>query len=174
MLSLTFRFGAPADAPFLADLVRRAYRGEEGWTTEAAMLNDERIDTKTVLAKMQDPMTRVLVATDEQGKIVGCCEIMHKPENNIAYFGMFAVEPKLQAGRVGRQLLSHAEKMVVEVWNIHLMEMVVIAQREELIGWYIRRGYTDTKEQRPFPFDKLINGVALRDDLYFTVLVKTV
>lgn len=52
-------------------------------------------------------------------------------------------------------------------------KMTVVAQREELIAWYQRRGYTITGETRPFPYDKLVNSVALRDDLHFMVLTKT-
>jgi hypothetical protein len=52
------------------------------------------------------------------------------------------------------------------------MEMTVIALRAELIAWYERRGYALTGERRPFPFEGLINGKALRDDLDFVVLAK--
>ncbi|KAJ7068098.1 acyl-CoA N-acyltransferase [Mycena amicta] len=172
---LSFRLAAPPDAPFLAELIRRAYRGQDGWTTEASMLNDERIDTKTVLAKIDNDAARVLVAMDAQLQIIGCCEIVHidTRTKSAGYFGMFAVEPTLQAGGVGRQILQHAEQMAVELWAVKTMEMTVIAQREELIAYYERRGFKNTGEKRPFPVDQLINGVALRDDLYFTVLVKT-
>jgi hypothetical protein len=52
------------------------------------------------------------------------------------------------------------------------MEMGVIAQRTELIAWYERRGYRRTGETWPFPYHELIEGRALRDDLYFVVLRK--
>ena len=52
------------------------------------------------------------------------------------------------------------------------MEMTVIWTREELISWYVRRGYTRTDERRPFPYEHLVNGKALRDDLYFICLYK--
>ncbi|KAJ6539163.1 acyl-CoA N-acyltransferase [Mycena capillaripes] len=167
----TFRLAEAEDAGVLANLVQRAYRGDEGWTTESELLADERIDEATVLKKTQDAETRVLVAV-EGGRIVGCCEIVHL-KNGDGYFGMFAVEPQLQTAGLGRKILQHAEKTAVAEWKVPRMEMTVIAQREQLIAWYERRGFTSTGETRPFPYDKLPEGTALRDDLHFAVLVKT-
>ena len=52
------------------------------------------------------------------------------------------------------------------------MEMTVIAQREDLIAWYERRGYTRTGETRPFPYGDERFGRPRRDDLVFVVLRK--
>ncbi|KAJ7086702.1 acyl-CoA N-acyltransferase [Mycena epipterygia] len=166
----TFRLAEPSDAPVLASLVRRAYRGEVGWTTEAAMLTDERIDAPRVLKTIADANTTVLVAV-EGSRIVGCCELL-RLENGMAYFGMFAVEPELQAVGLGKHILAQAEAEAERSGAIGI-EMTVVAQREELIAWYQRRGYTITGETRPFPYDELVNGVALRDDLHFMVLTKS-
>jgi ribosomal protein S18 acetylase RimI-like enzyme len=176
--SLTFREATLDDSPTLATLVRTAYRGEVGWTTEAAFLDDERIDAAGVAAKVTEPDGAVLVGLAPQtgpvagDSIVACCEVVHRGGGR-AYFGLFAVDPTLQAAGLGRALLAHAEKYVVRRWGAHTMEMTVIAQRHELINWYKRRGYTVTDQIRPFPYDELVGGRALRDDLYFRVLVKT-
>ncbi|KAJ7499102.1 acyl-CoA N-acyltransferase [Mycena latifolia] len=166
----TFRVAEIADAPVLVSMVRRAYRGEVGWTTETALLNDERIDEPAMLKKIQDPETTVLVAV-EGSRVVGCCELV-RLKNNKAYFGTFAVEPELQAAGVGRRILAQAEIQAVEM-GVAGIEMTVLEPRKELIAWYQRRGYSLTGETRPFPFNALINGVALRDDLHFLVLAKT-
>jgi len=52
------------------------------------------------------------------------------------------------------------------------MEMTVIAQREDLIGWYVRRGYREVGERRPFPYGDERFGIPRRPDLEFTVLSK--
>ena len=85
---------------------------------------------------------------------------------------MFAVWPQLQAGGVGRRVLAEAERLARDDWGCDTMEMTVIGQRDELIAWYGRRGYAMTQERRPFPYHDLVNGAALRDDLYFAVLEK--
>jgi hypothetical protein len=50
--------------------------------------------------------------------------------------------------------------------------MTVIASRTELIDFYLRRGYTETGETRPFPYGDERFGVPRRDDLVFNVLTK--
>jgi hypothetical protein len=52
------------------------------------------------------------------------------------------------------------------------MEMTVIAQREDLITWYLRRGYREAGQRRPFPYGDERFGRPRRPDLEFTVLSK--
>ena len=52
------------------------------------------------------------------------------------------------------------------------IEMTVIAQRDELIAWYERRGYALTGERRPFPAHDPRFGLPRRDDLEFVVMEK--
>lgn len=176
------REAVPADVPALVTLVRTAYRGGVGWTTESAFLDDERIDAAGVTDKITNPRGAVLVATDvtdemnetdETGSIIGCCELVDRGDG-LAYFGMFAVDPTRQTAGLGRALLAGAEHWAAATWHTRTMEMTVIAQRHELIAWYVRRGYTVSEETRPFPYDHLVNGSALRDDLYFAVLTRAI
>ncbi|KAK7748128.1 hypothetical protein SLS53_001382 [Cytospora paraplurivora] len=182
---LTFRKATPADAPVVLKLVRSAYRGDssrQGWTTEADLLADERIDEAGVLAKISEPDGAVILAFTSDhpepgsgGGPLGCCEVLRYPSETgeLAYFGMFAVDPKLQAGGIGKRLLREAETYAVEVLGARRMEMTVIWLRDELIDWYVRRGYVLVEgEKRPFDYEHLVNGKALRDDLYFLVLRK--
>lgn len=173
MPELQFRMAGVEDAAAVRALVFRAYRGESsraGWTTEADLLADERIDVHEVSAKISAPNGLVLLAYADDA-LVACCELLRKSEG-VAYFGMFAVEPALQAAGIGRRVLAEAESTVRQRWHTGLLEMTVIGQRTELIDWYLRRGYALTDETRPFPFDEMVNGNALRDDLYFVVLAK--
>lgn len=194
---LSVRPAAESEATEVLALVRQAYRGEEskaGWTTEAHLLDDERIELTEVRAKISRPDGVVLLgfateagaaagaggaAAADAGaagagaaaELVACCELMSKGDG-LAYFGMFAVRPALQAAGVGRRMLAEAEAYARTTWQASALEMTVIAQRTELIDWYIRRGYRATGETREFPYGQLVNGTALRDDLYFVVLVK--
>ncbi len=170
---LTFQPAVASEAEDLVRLVRSAYRepGAGGWTTEAHLVGDERIDAEQLRATMAQPDTIVLCARTADGELVACCELEGRGAG-LAYFGLFAVSPALQAAGIGRQVLTAAEQTARERWGALRMEMTVIAQRDELIGWYERRGYRLTGEQRPFPYDYLLNGVAHRDDLYFVVLAK--
>jgi len=92
--------------------------------------------------------------------------------DDVAYFGMFAVRPDLSVGGLGRRLLAAAEEYASPQWSTHTMEMTVIVQREELIAWYLRRGYVRRQETRPFPRGDVRFGRPRRDDLEFVVLRK--
>lgn len=169
MSDLEVRCATVADAPAVRSLVVRSYRGEAGWTTEAHLLTDERIDLPGVEEKITAPDGLVLLG-HQDGALVACCELQHR--GDVAYFGLFAVEPERQAGGIGRRVLDHAERLAVRRWRVSAMELQVIAQRTDLVAWYVRRGYALTDERRSFPFDALVNGVALRSDLYFAVLTR--
>lgn len=174
---LTVRKATPADIPALLALVKSAYRGEDsrqGWTTEADLVADERIDEAGLLAKITAPGSTVLLATTETEDLLACCEVVrHPPPSDLSYFGLFAVNPRLQNGGIGRKVLAEAERYAREEMGAARMEMTVVWLREELIAWYVRRGYVVVEgEKRPFPYEHLVNGKALRDDLYFIVLQK--
>ncbi|KAL6874839.1 acyl-CoA N-acyltransferase [Trichoderma novae-zelandiae] len=173
-ISLSIRKATTADLPQVLTLVRSAYRGESsraGWTSEAALVDDQRIDEKGLLAKITEPLGAVLVAHDETGEIIACCELL-KQSDALGYFGLFAVNPLRQAGGIGKFVLAAAEAYAKNTWGLRELEMSVIWPRAELIEWYIRRGYTLTDKRKPFPYGELVGGKALRDDLYFVVLIK--
>jgi ribosomal protein S18 acetylase RimI-like enzyme len=167
------RAAVAGDVEVLVQLIRSAYRGPEsrtGWTTEADLLDDERIDAGQVLEKISAPEGVMLVCRTG-GEVLGCCEVAHRG-NGLAYFGTFAVRPAHQAAGLGRLLLAAAEDHARTQWAAGTMELTVIAGRTELIEWYQRRGYRRTGETRPFPLDQLINGHALVPGLHFQVLAK--
>jgi GNAT superfamily N-acetyltransferase len=173
--TLTTRPATPADVPALNILIGSAYRGDEsrkGWTTEADLLTGPRINDAGILAKMADPNNILLVTMDAANVLVACCEIL-KRNDELGYFGLFAVDPKRQGGGFGKQVLQAAEKYASQTIGLERLEMQVIWKRAELIAWYIRRGYVLTGEERPFPYEFMVDGAAaLYDDLHFVILEK--
>ncbi|MEU5990536.1 GNAT family N-acetyltransferase [Spirillospora sp. NPDC047418] len=168
----TFRSAAPADVPGLVALIESAYRGDSsraGWTTEADILDGRRTDPGMVEDAVSGTGRRMLVAEDG-GRLIACCQL--EDRGGHAYFGMFAVDPARQGGGLGRTVLAEAERLARDDWGAKEMHMTVISVREDLIAWYIRRGYTRTGEKSPFPYGDERFGLPKRDDLEFELLVK--
>ncbi|MFB6807173.1 GNAT family N-acetyltransferase [Streptomyces sp. NPDC056387] len=170
--ALNFRSAVEADVPDLVELVESAYRGDAsraGWTTEADYLDGQRTDPDGVRAII-DSADGVLLVVERAGALVACCQLEHRGDH--AYFGMFAVRPGLQGAGLGKEILAEAERRARETWDAKEMRMTVVNVREELIAYYVRRGYRRTGELSPFPYGDERFGVPLRDDLAFELLVK--
>ncbi|WP_370462425.1 GNAT family N-acetyltransferase [Nocardiopsis sp. FR6] len=169
---MTYRQARPDDVPALVELVNSCYRGEsstQGWTTEAHLLDGQRVDADGMAELLERTNTMVLVA-ESQGRIVACCELQRGV--NGAYFGMFSVLPAIQGGGLGKRVLAEAERRAAQQWGCRLMRMKVLKQRPELIAWYERRGYTSTGKTEPFPYGDETLGLPRRADLAFVELTR--
>jgi ribosomal protein S18 acetylase RimI-like enzyme len=160
-------------------LVTSAYRGDAsraGWTTEADLLDGNRIDPDVLRADIARRRSRVLLAERmgtqdaNAAELLACAHVAE--EDGAGYFGMFAVQPGLQGGGIGRAVLAEAERIVRDEWRLPAMRMTVIDVREELIAWYQRRGYRRTGVRKPFPATDPRFGIPKRDGLRFEVLEK--
>ena len=172
--ALTFRAATLDDVPALVELVTSAYRGDvsrRGWTTEADMLDGNRIDADVLRADIERPRSRVLLA-ERDGALLACGHVCD--EHGAGYFGMFSVRPDLQGGGVGKQLLAEAERIARDEWALPAMRMTVIDIRDELIAFYERRGYRRTGIKKPFPYGDPRFGTPKRDDLRVEVLEKSI
>jgi ribosomal protein S18 acetylase RimI-like enzyme len=169
---LAFRDATAADVDAIVELVTSAYRGEAsraGWTTEADLLDGNRIDPGVLRGDIARDRSRVLLAS-QAGELVACAHVAI--EDGAGYFGMFAVRPVLQGGGVGKAVLAEAERVAGVDWGLPMMRMTVIDVREDLIAWYERRGYRRTGIKKPFPAVDPRFGIPKRDDLRFEVLEK--
>ncbi|WP_313273062.1 GNAT family N-acetyltransferase [Stenotrophomonas sp.] len=172
MTTLTFRAATLADIPALVALVTAAYRGDAsraGWTTEADMLDGARIDPQGLQADIERPRSTILLA-EREGRLLACAHVAD--DRGKGYFGMFAVEPTLQGGGVGKQVMDAAEAHAAAAWQLDVMQMTVIDIRDELIAFYERRGYRRTGIKKPFPYGDERFGIPKRDDLQFEILEK--
>jgi ribosomal protein S18 acetylase RimI-like enzyme len=172
MNTLTFRPATLADIPALVELVTSAYRGEtskQGWTTEADLLEGQRIDPEVLHHDIERPQSRIVIA-ERNGRMLACAHIAE--ENGAGYFGMFSVKPDQQGGGLGKIMMNEVERIVRDEWRLPSMRMTVIDVREELIAFYERRGYVRTGIKKPFPYGDERFGIPKRDDLRFEVLEK--
>ena len=170
--TLCFRPATAADIPAVVVLVEGTYRGDSsraGWTTEADLLDGQRIDADGVRQSIEADNSRVVLAFDG-ATLVGCAHIQRR--GGIGYFGMFSVLPNLQGGGLGRKILAECERQLRQDLSCTEVEMTVLQQRSELIARYQRRGYRATGECRPFPYGDERFGLPRTEDLQFVVLAK--
>lgn len=161
------------DLPALHALIESAYRGDSaraGWSHEADLLDGQRTDLAALAAMLADPAQHLLVLRDND--VLRACVTVTDKGTGLAYLGMLTVDPSRQAAGLGRMILAAVEDHAAAHFAASRIEMTVIAQRDELIAWYERRGYARTGEQRPFPLDDPRFGLPTRDDLAFVVMEK--
>jgi ribosomal protein S18 acetylase RimI-like enzyme len=173
MTDLTFRPATLADIDALVVLVTSAYRGDaskQGWTTEANILDGQRIDAE-VLRKDIERERSLIVIAEREALLQACVHVAE--DDGAGYLGMFSVKPDLQGGGVGKRLLAEAERIARDEWRLPAMRMTVIDIRDELIAFYERRGYRRTGITKPFPYGDERYGIPKRDDLRFEVLEKS-
>lgn len=165
-MTALIRPATAADLVALRRVIERAYRGDSaklGWTHEADLLFDTRLDDGELEAIVADP-AQVLLTLFERDKLLGCVNVADKG-NGLAYLGLLCIEPTRQGAGLGRELIAAAEHHARAQFRCRTIEMTVIEQRRELIDYYRRRGWRETGERRPFP-------VHLDPPIFMTVLAK--
>jgi ribosomal protein S18 acetylase RimI-like enzyme len=161
-----------SDATVLANFINSAYRGvssKVGWTTEADLLEGTRTHEDLLLRVMSKPDSKILMFLEERD-LIGCVEV--RKEDKQLYVGMLTVHPEQQGKGIGKKLLRIAEEQGRD-WGCESVYMTVITKRQELIDWYIRHGFEDTHDRKPFVFDDPRYGLP-KEPLEFTVLTKSV
>ncbi|MFT4235238.1 MAG: GNAT family N-acetyltransferase [Microbacterium sp.] len=166
---LGFSFATADDAVAIRRIVEAAYRGTAGWTIESHLIGGQRTDLAEIDGIIAGPDGGILTLR-EGDEIVASCQLERWGDS--AYFGMFAVDPAVQASGYGKRMLAEAERIVREDWELDSMRMTVIAQRDDLIAFYERRGFRRTGVTEPFPYGDERVGTPLVDGLHFVELVK--
>ena len=169
---LHFRDATHADIDAVVALVESAYRGDSsrvGWTTEADLLEGRRTGPDDIEAILAREQSRLLLA-ERDGDLLACAHVA--VEDGAGYFGMFSVRPNLQGAGIGSRLLAEAERIAAQDWACPSMRMTVIDVRDDLIPFYLRRGYRRTGITKPFPYGDARFGLPKRDDLRFEILEK--
>jgi len=159
------------DVAALEALVNSAYRGEssrKGWTTEADFLDGIRVDAERLTEIIQGKDSKILKALDAQNNIIACVHL--EKHGSKLYLGMLTVSPTLQNKGIGKLLIAAAEREAKKL-NCNTIYMTVLTERDELIAWYERHGYLNTKEIKPFPMDNPRFGLP-KKKLEFVVLKK--
>jgi GNAT superfamily N-acetyltransferase len=155
------RNATEADVDALVELVNLAYRVEDFF------INGNRTYAGEVCEHLHEGT--FIVAHSEEQPYAGT--IFTRLEGDCGYFGMLAVDPRIQSKGLGRRLIAEAERRAAEAAR-GTMRIVVVNLRTELFPWYNRLGYEEDgtepfmdtwKLRRPAHFIRMRRPL-LRDD----------
>lgn len=92
---------------------------------------------------------------------------------NIAEFGLFAVDPDMQSAGFGKKLLQYAQDYAKEKLRRTVGQVLVISVRDDIIAWYEREGFKRTGQFEEFPPPEANCGVSISgEELRLAVLRK--
>ncbi|KAI8614265.1 acyl-CoA N-acyltransferase [Chytriomyces sp. MP71] len=153
---LTNRLAIVADVPALLPLINEAYRGDGGWTSEAELLKGPRIDRAELIDVISGaPETQVILAFVDAAAALAACVRLERISETEVRLGLLAVDPSKQGTGIGKIVLKTAEEWAVENWGSQSAVMSAIHTRTELLAYYERRGYKNSGEMQPFPYEEL-------------------
>jgi predicted N-acetyltransferase YhbS len=164
-----------ADLPEIVALTNRAYRDtgpQASWNVESLIAGERTNEAWLREDLAAAPEANLLIWRDEAGELLG--HVWLEPaEADVWYLGLLAVRPDRQDQQLGRRLLSASEDFA-RGQGARRIRMTVIHQRETLIAWYQRRGYSLTGKTEPFPYGDERFGRPLQDNLFFEVLERQI
>jgi ribosomal protein S18 acetylase RimI-like enzyme len=142
---MIFRKACSEDINPIVELVNKAYRSGEGWTNEASLVSGNRTSKDEVLSYINN--AHLFVLEKEEIISVICIE----EQDGIAYIGFLAVNTKFQNQGLGKLMLEKAEEYALKILGLSSFVMAVVSDREELIDFYLRRGYEKTGKIVKYP-----------------------
>ena len=142
--SVRVRIAQREDAEEITTVINSAFRAAEGFFIER-----DRIDVGEVLSFLSSG--KFLLA-ERDHTLFGCVyvEPRHVDSNRSsaesqdrAYLGLLAVDPAHQQSGLGSMLMDAAEDHC-RALGLRFMDIKVVNLREELAGFYHKRGYVET------------------------------
>lgn len=138
---ISFRKAEPPDVVQITSLINEAFRIVEEFFVEGA-----RITTDGVREHMS---TGEFLLAEREGKLLGSVYLERRGDRS--YLGLLSVDPKIQKGGLGSQVMLEAERYCRDRGDKH-MDIFVVNVREELLPYYSKRGYEEVGTS-PFPSD---------------------
>lgn len=162
-----------SDAQAISELLNICYRGNEGWTTEAGLVEGDRSTTHSISHMINDKQGiffKVEQASFHQKQIIACIYLTNKI--NEINFGSFAVHPNFQGLGLGKIVLNKAEHYARTNFDKKPFSLLVLSNRPELVSYYQRRGYQlISTEHQAFPIHQNV-GTPLKDNLFLEKMIK--
>lgn len=138
---IRFRKAEAPDVVQITTLINEAFRIVEEFFVEG-----ERITADGVREHMS---TGEFLLAEREGKLVGSVYLERRGDRS--YLGLLSVDPRIQKGGLGSQVMLEAERYCRDRGDKH-MDIFVVNVREELLPYYSKRGYEEVGTS-PFPSD---------------------
>jgi len=137
----------PKHAAGLRALVALAYAQEgESWSGKPHSPADADTTLTEVEAMIAVPHSRLLAALD--GEAVVGCGLGTRLSGGRSALGLLGVGPDRRRRGVGARLIAAAERTAIESFGANSIELSVRGEREILIAYYERHGFSRTGEER--------------------------
>ena len=142
--SVRVRIAQPEDAEKITTVINSAFRAAEYFFVEG-----DRVDVGEVLNYLSSG--KFLLAESEH-TLLGCVYVEPRyldssrssaESGGRAYLGLLAVDPGAQQSGLGSILMDAAEDYC-RALGLRFMDIKVVNLREELAGFYRKRGYVET------------------------------
>ncbi|WP_412161705.1 GNAT family N-acetyltransferase [Curtobacterium flaccumfaciens] len=165
--SLNTGIAGVEDAAELAALINRAYSaapGASGWVGDRTFQDGERTDDAEVLDAVRRPGSQVLMLRLGT-TAVACCAL--ETVGTGQHLSLFAVDPAVQSGGLGRTLLAWAEQVAIDE-GAEFVFLEAMEHHRALREWYARAGYADTGDRvglNPPAFPTPVTLVLMRKQL---------
>lgn len=140
-MTSSVRKASLTDAEQITALINRAFRRAEGFFIETDRIN---------LESVQDLFKTGQFFLAESGGLLAAC-VYVEPRGQRAYLGLLSVDPACQQSGLGSLLMNAAEEHCRGL-ACRFMDIQVVNLREDLFGFYRKRGYVGTGIH-PFPPD---------------------
>ncbi|CEJ55068.1 hypothetical protein PMG11_01345 [Penicillium brasilianum] len=171
--NLHFRTATQDDILDLKQLIESAFRAEdcrEGWVGNSQLAAQFSIEAKNIASIIDNPESLFLMAGDTSGTLLGTIGVSKRGPDSARLF-MLAVDPDCHRGGLGKRILTYAEGYCQREWGSKVLGLDALSNRENLISWYMRRGFRKTGETTPFPREEF-KDLDLPDDLHFVEFQK--
>ena len=127
------RMASVADAEKVTTLINSAFRPAEEF-----FIDEERINLESVRSFFE---TGKFLLGESDGIVAACVYV--ELHDDRAYLGLLSVDPARQHSGLGTLLMDEAEEFCRGL-ACRFMDINVVNLREELFGFYRKRGYVET------------------------------
>ena len=152
---LPIRLAELADAAKITSLINAAFHIAEGFFVDGPRLDQSEVEDKIQKGNF--------LLAEQDGELNGCVYVELRGDRS--YLGLLSVNPAYQKGGLGSILMTEAEAFCRSRGS-RFMDILIVSLREELPGFYQRRGYSPTGTT---PFDE---GIETKIPCHFVNMSK--